>query len=88
MEGVAVDDQGSSSLLQLDNTTWQTSGRYTCKEASSDLSKAIDVFVPGDGESDVTSPLTTTRVQKHLLTTDPVPPQVHSSGSSHRVLEW
>lgn len=49
MEGVVVDDQGSSSLLQIFNASWQTSGRYTCKEASSDLSKAIDVFVPGNG---------------------------------------
>lgn len=85
MEGVVVDDQGSSSLLQIFNASWQTSGRYTCKEASSDLSKAIDVFVPGDGESDVASPLTTTWIQTHLLITDPVPSQVQSSGSSHRV---
>lgn len=87
MEGVVVDDQGSSSFLQIFNASWQTSGRYTCKEVLSDLSKAIDVFVPGEGESDVSSPLTTTRVQTHLLIVDPFPSQVHSSGSSHRVPE-
>lgn len=85
IEGVVVEDQGSSSLLQIFNASWQTSGRYTCKETSSDLSKAIDVFVPGEGEGDVASPLTTTWVQTHLLIADPVPSQVHSSGSFHRV---
>lgn len=53
MEGVVVEDQGSSSLLQIFNASWQSSGRYTCEEASSDLSKAIDVFIPGEGESNV-----------------------------------
>lgn len=48
MEGVVVEDQGSSSLLQIFNASWQNSGRYTCKEASSDLNKAIDVFIPGE----------------------------------------
>lgn len=53
MDGVAVEDQGSSSLLHIFNASWQNSGRYTCEEASSDLSKAIDIFIPGEGESDV-----------------------------------
>lgn len=57
MEGVLVEDQGSSSLLQIFNASWQNSGRYTCEEASSELSKAVDVFVPGEGESNVASTL-------------------------------
>lgn len=58
MEGILVEDQGSSSLLQIFNASWQNSGRYTCEEASSDLSKAIDIFVPGEGESHVAATLT------------------------------
>lgn len=58
MEGVIVEGQGSSSLLQIFNASWQNSGRYTCEEASSDLSKAIDIFIPGEGESNAASPLT------------------------------
>lgn len=55
MEGVVVENRGSSSLLQIFNASWQNSGRYTCEEASSDLSKAIDVFIPGEGESSIAS---------------------------------
>lgn len=47
VDGVFVNNQGSSSVLQLINVTWRNSGRYTCEEASSDQSKDIDVFIPG-----------------------------------------
>ncbi|KAK2827899.1 hypothetical protein Q5P01_018933 [Channa striata] len=49
VDGVFVEDQGSSSILQLFNVTWRSSGRYTCEEASSYQSKDIDIFVPGQG---------------------------------------
>lgn len=49
VDGVLVDEQGSSSTLQLWNVTWKNSGRYTCEEPSSDQSRNIDVFIPGQG---------------------------------------
>lgn len=55
MEELKVENQGSSSILQIFNASWQNSGRYTCEEASSDLSKSIDVFILGEGESNVSS---------------------------------
>lgn len=50
---VVVENQGSSSVLHILNATWQNSGRYTCEEALSQQSKAIDIFIPGQGENDV-----------------------------------
>ncbi|XP_026166134.1 platelet-derived growth factor receptor beta-like isoform X2 [Mastacembelus armatus] len=47
VEGVVVENQGSSSVLQLFNVTWINSGRYTCEEASSYQSRDIDIFIPG-----------------------------------------
>ncbi|KAK2882351.1 platelet-derived growth factor receptor beta-like isoform X1 [Channa argus] len=49
LDGVVVENQGSSSILQLFDVTWRSSGRYTCEEASSYQSKDIDIFVPGQG---------------------------------------
>lgn len=49
VDGVLVDNRGSRSILQLFNITWRNSGRYTCEEASSDQSRNVDVFIPGQG---------------------------------------
>ncbi|XP_034538772.1 platelet-derived growth factor receptor beta-like isoform X2 [Notolabrus celidotus] len=49
VEGVLVDSQGSSSVLQLFNATWSNSGRYTCEEALSAQSREINIFIPGQG---------------------------------------
>uniref|UniRef100_A0A672FYJ8 receptor protein-tyrosine kinase n=1 Tax=Salarias fasciatus TaxID=181472 RepID=A0A672FYJ8_SALFA len=49
VEGVVVQNQGSSSELQLVNATWRNSGRYTCEEESSDQSRYVDIFIPGKG---------------------------------------
>nr|XP_046266477.1 platelet-derived growth factor receptor beta-like isoform X2 [Scatophagus argus] len=49
VDGVVVEDQGSSSILQLSNATWRNSGRYTCEEASSYQTRDIDIFIPGQG---------------------------------------
>ncbi|KAM9856039.1 platelet-derived growth factor receptor beta-like [Aulostomus maculatus] len=49
VEGVIVENQGSSSVLELFNVTWRNSGRYTCEEASSYQSRDIDIFIPGQG---------------------------------------
>lgn len=50
-DGVFVDNQGSSSVLNLLNVTWRNSGRYTCEEMSSDQRRDIDVFIPGQGNT-------------------------------------
>ncbi|XP_030603091.1 platelet-derived growth factor receptor beta-like isoform X2 [Archocentrus centrarchus] len=57
VDGVLVDDQGSTSILQLLNVTWKNSGRYTCEEPSSDQSRNIDVFIPGQGPDEWFVPL-------------------------------
>ncbi|XP_044078459.1 platelet-derived growth factor receptor beta-like isoform X2 [Siniperca chuatsi] len=49
VDGVVVENQGSSSVLQLFNATWRNSGRYNCEEASSYQSREIDIFIPGQG---------------------------------------
>lgn len=49
VEEVVMENQGSSSVLQLFNATWRNSGRYTCEEASSHQSRHIDIFIPGQG---------------------------------------
>ncbi|XP_029375894.1 platelet-derived growth factor receptor beta-like isoform X3 [Echeneis naucrates] len=56
-EGVVVEDQGSISVLKLGNVTWRSSGRYTCEEASSDQSRHIDMFIPGQGPDEWFLPL-------------------------------
>ncbi|XP_070773133.1 platelet-derived growth factor receptor beta-like [Enoplosus armatus] len=57
VDGVVVDNQGSSSVLQFFNATWRNSGRYTCEEASSYQSREIDIFVPGQGPEEWFVPL-------------------------------
>ncbi|XP_074484711.1 platelet-derived growth factor receptor beta-like [Sebastes fasciatus] len=57
VDGVVVETQGSSSVLQLFNATWRNSGRYTCEEASSYQSREIDVFIPGQGPEEWFVPL-------------------------------
>lgn len=57
MGGVVVESQGSSSILQLFNVTWKSSGRYTCEEVSSDQSRHVDVFVVGQGNNHVRPPV-------------------------------
>ena len=52
VDGVVVENQGSSSVLQLSNATWKNSGRYTCEEPSSHQSRDIDIFIPGQGDDD------------------------------------
>lgn len=51
VDGVVVENQGSSSTLQLVNVTWRNSGRYTCEEVQEDQSRHVDVFIPGEGKS-------------------------------------
>ncbi|KAL3970419.1 hypothetical protein ACER0C_025938 [Sarotherodon galilaeus] len=57
VDGVLVDNRGSRSILQLFNITWRNSGRYTCEEASSDQSRNVDVFIPGQGPDEWFVPL-------------------------------
>ncbi|KAM9331690.1 platelet-derived growth factor receptor beta-like isoform 2-T4 [Pholidichthys leucotaenia] len=49
VDGVLVDNQGSSSILQLFNITWRNSGRYTCEEESANQNRDLSVFIPGQG---------------------------------------
>ncbi|KAL7389242.1 hypothetical protein ABVT39_000342 [Epinephelus coioides] len=57
VDGVVVENQGSSSVLQLFNTTWRNSGRYTCEEASSYQRRDVDIFIPGRGPEEWFVPL-------------------------------
>ncbi|XP_061596461.1 platelet-derived growth factor receptor beta-like [Cololabis saira] len=57
LDGVFVDNQGSSSTLQLVNATWRNSGRYTCEETQEDQSRHVDVFIPGQGPDEWFVPL-------------------------------
>ncbi|XP_074528109.1 platelet-derived growth factor receptor beta-like isoform X2 [Halichoeres trimaculatus] len=57
MDGVSVEEQGSSSVLQLVNATWSQSGRYTCEEPLSSQSRHIDIFIPGQGPEEWFVPL-------------------------------
>lgn len=54
MDGVAVEDQGTISILNIFNATWKHSGRYTCEEGLSSESKSVDIFIPGQGENGAT----------------------------------
>lgn len=49
VDGVAVEDQGSISILSIVNATWKHSGRYLCEEGLSSQSKSVDIFIPGQG---------------------------------------
>ncbi|CAB1315890.1 unnamed protein product, partial [Coregonus sp. 'balchen'] len=44
LEGVAVEDRGSTSVLVLHNVTWRHSGNYVCEEPSTEETKDISVF--------------------------------------------
>ncbi|KAM3602102.1 uncharacterized protein V6R79_024362 [Siganus canaliculatus] len=57
VDEVSVNSRGSSSVLQLSNATWRNSGRYSCEEASSDQSREIDIFIPGQGPEEWFVPL-------------------------------
>ncbi|XP_078028845.1 platelet-derived growth factor receptor beta-like isoform X2 [Epinephelus lanceolatus] len=57
VDGVVVENQGSSSVLQLFNATWRNSGRYTCEEASSYQRRDVDIFIPGRGPEEWFVPL-------------------------------
>uniref|UniRef100_A0A3Q4I8S7 receptor protein-tyrosine kinase n=1 Tax=Neolamprologus brichardi TaxID=32507 RepID=A0A3Q4I8S7_NEOBR len=57
VDGVLLDNRGSMSILHLFNITWRNSGRYTCEEPSSDQSRNVDVFVPGQGPDEWFVPL-------------------------------
>ncbi|KAM8742681.1 platelet-derived growth factor receptor beta-like isoform 2-T3 [Acanthopagrus schlegelii] len=57
VDGVVVENRGSSSVLQLSNATWKNSGRYTCEEPSSHQSRHIDIFIPGHGPEEWFVPL-------------------------------
>ncbi|XP_041750373.1 platelet-derived growth factor receptor beta [Coregonus clupeaformis] len=50
LEGVAVEDRGSTSVLVLHNVTWRHSGNYVCEEPSTEETKDISVFVPDPEE--------------------------------------
>ncbi|KAM9788926.1 platelet-derived growth factor receptor beta-like [Neosynchiropus ocellatus] len=64
MEGVIVEDSGSSSILKLVNVTWRSSGRYTCEEAWSEQTREVDVFIPGEGPEEWFVPIGTGVVMK------------------------
>lgn len=64
LDGVVVESQGSSSVLQLSNITWRNSGRYTCEEASSYQSREIDIFIPGQGPEEWFVPTGSGQVMK------------------------
>ncbi|XP_068436082.1 platelet-derived growth factor receptor beta-like isoform X2 [Clinocottus analis] len=64
VQGVVVDNQGSSSVLHLFNATWRNSGRYTCEEASSYQSREVDIFIPGQGPEEWFVPLGPSVVMK------------------------
>lgn len=49
VEGVSIEDLGSSSVLRITNATWRQSGRYSCSDQ--DQTKALDLFVPGEEPS-------------------------------------
>lgn len=49
VEGAVVETEGSSSVLQLVDVTWKSSGRYACEEAASNQSRVVDIFIPGRG---------------------------------------
>ncbi|XP_071369440.1 platelet-derived growth factor receptor beta-like [Centroberyx affinis] len=49
LDGVLLENRGSSSILQLHNATWRHSGKYICEEAGSDETRELDVFIPGQG---------------------------------------
>ncbi|XP_076026616.1 platelet-derived growth factor receptor beta-like isoform X2 [Genypterus blacodes] len=49
LDGLVLDNRGSSSILQIYNATWRHSGKYVCEEESSDRSRDIDIFVQGRG---------------------------------------
>ncbi|KAI3373360.1 hypothetical protein L3Q82_006664 [Scortum barcoo] len=57
VDGVIVENQGSSSILKLFNATWRNSGRYTCEEASSYQSREVDIFIPGQSPEEWFVPL-------------------------------
>lgn len=50
VDGVALEDQGSVSVLHISNTTWKHSGRYACEESLSSQTRSVDVFIPGQGD--------------------------------------
>uniref|UniRef100_A0A3B5MK26 receptor protein-tyrosine kinase n=1 Tax=Xiphophorus couchianus TaxID=32473 RepID=A0A3B5MK26_9TELE len=62
---VLVQVDGSSRILQLLGATWRSSGRYTCEEPSADQSRAVDVFVPGQGPEQWFVPQSSSQVYKH-----------------------
>ncbi|KAM4726664.1 platelet-derived growth factor receptor beta-like isoform 1-T2 [Anableps anableps] len=62
---VLVQDEGYSSTLQLFNATWRRSGRYTCEELSADQSRALDIYIPGQGPEQWFVPQSSSQVYKH-----------------------
>lgn len=65
VEGVSVEDLGSSSVLRLSNATWSQSGRYTCSD--SDQTKTLDLFVPGTDPSQWFVPSSVAVVMRRTL---------------------
>ena len=55
-DGVSTEELGSTSTLQLHNTSWRQAGRYECEEPSSRQTKSLDVFIPGHGKNPDTLP--------------------------------
>ncbi|KAM6986621.1 platelet-derived growth factor receptor beta-like [Aplochiton taeniatus] len=49
-DGVYLENQGTSSVLELQNVTWKHSGNYICEDPFSVETKEIDVFVPDPDE--------------------------------------
>lgn len=88
VDGVVVENQGSSSLLQLFNATWKNSGRYTCEEASSYQSREIDIFIPGQGDRAIYQTWITPIPPVKPVIIPPTPRQVQRNGLSHWVPVW
>uniref|UniRef100_A0A3Q2EA92 receptor protein-tyrosine kinase n=1 Tax=Cyprinodon variegatus TaxID=28743 RepID=A0A3Q2EA92_CYPVA len=63
--GVLVEDAGTSSTLRFINATWRNSGRYTCEEPSADQSRAVDVFISGQGPEQWFVPQSSPHVYKY-----------------------
>lgn len=91
-DGVVVENQGSSSVLQLSNVTWRNSGRYTCEEVSSHQSRDINIFIPGRGNHHIyliwIISILCMRPVSPDVSIKPVSPQVQRSGLSHWAQVW
>ncbi|XP_056140614.1 platelet-derived growth factor receptor beta-like isoform X3 [Lampris incognitus] len=64
LEGVSVENQGTRSVLRLHGASWRNSGSYVCEEASSEQSRTVDIFIPGQGPDEWFVPMGPSVVMK------------------------